>query len=108
MGARGVLGVDALQLVGLGERHDAARLATEVPKRFDAYDLTGALVLPGFQDGHNHLIWSATEQQDIDLFMNALYVAAEFGAVGVRRSRTPAGAASVRRAASRRRTGSVP
>jgi predicted amidohydrolase YtcJ len=33
----------------------------------DVYDLSGALVLPGFQDGHNHLIWSATEQQDIDL-----------------------------------------
>ncbi len=32
------------------------------------YDLpAGALVLPGFQDSHNHLIWSATELQDIDL-----------------------------------------
>lgn len=31
------------------------------------YTLPDALVLPGFQDGHNHLIWSATEQQDIDL-----------------------------------------
>ena len=25
------------------------------------YDLPGALVLPGFQDSHNHLVWSATE-----------------------------------------------
>ena len=32
------------------------------------YDLPAeALVLPGFQDSHNHLIWSATELQDIDL-----------------------------------------
>jgi len=32
------------------------------------YDLpAGALVLPGFQDSHNHLVWSATELQDIDL-----------------------------------------
>lgn len=30
------------------------------------YDLPAdALVLPGFQDDHNHLIWSATEAQDI-------------------------------------------
>lgn len=27
----------------------------------------GALVLPGFQDSHNHLIWSATEAEDISL-----------------------------------------
>lgn len=26
-----------------------------------------ALVLPGFQDGHNHLIWSATEAENINL-----------------------------------------
>nr|MDQ2704423.1 amidohydrolase family protein [Pseudomonadota bacterium] len=32
------------------------------------YDLPdGALVLPGFQDSHNHLIWSATQAEDIDL-----------------------------------------
>jgi len=31
------------------------------------YTLPNTLVLPGFQDGHNHLIWSATELQDIDL-----------------------------------------
>ena len=31
------------------------------------YDLPGALVLPGFQDSHNHLVWSATELQDVDL-----------------------------------------
>lgn len=32
------------------------------------YDLPPeALVLPGFRDSHNHLIWSATELQDIDL-----------------------------------------
>lgn len=30
------------------------------------YDLpAGALVLPGFRDGHNHLIWSATEAGDV-------------------------------------------
>ncbi len=30
------------------------------------YDLpAGALVLPGFQDDHNHLIWSATEALDV-------------------------------------------
>jgi len=27
----------------------------------------GALVLPGFQDGHNHLVWSATEAEDVSL-----------------------------------------
>ncbi|MEW9808036.1 amidohydrolase [Mesorhizobium sp. ZMM04-5] len=32
------------------------------------YDLPAdALVLPGFQDSHNHLIWSATQAEDIDL-----------------------------------------
>jgi predicted amidohydrolase YtcJ len=32
------------------------------------YDLpAGALVLPGFQDDHNHLIWSATQAEDISL-----------------------------------------
>ena len=32
------------------------------------YDLPAdALVLPGFQDSHNHLIWSATEAEDISL-----------------------------------------
>lgn len=32
------------------------------------YDLPDqALVLPGFQDSHNHLIWSATELEDINL-----------------------------------------
>ncbi len=32
------------------------------------YDLpAGALVLPGFQDSHNHLVWSATQAEDIDL-----------------------------------------
>lgn len=32
------------------------------------YDLpAGALVLPGFQDSHNHLIWSATQAEDISL-----------------------------------------
>jgi predicted amidohydrolase YtcJ len=32
------------------------------------YDLpAGALVLPGFQDSHNHLIWSAAQAQDISL-----------------------------------------
>lgn len=32
------------------------------------YDLpAGALVLPGFQDSHNHLIWSATAAEDISL-----------------------------------------
>lgn len=32
------------------------------------YDLPPtALVLPGFQDSHNHLIWSATEAEDISL-----------------------------------------
>ncbi len=32
------------------------------------YDLPAtALVLPGFQDSHNHLVWSATELQDVDL-----------------------------------------
>lgn len=31
------------------------------------YDLPGALVLPGFQDGHNHLVWSATQAEDVDL-----------------------------------------
>jgi predicted amidohydrolase YtcJ len=30
-------------------------------------DLPGALVLPGFQDSHNHLVWSATELEDVDL-----------------------------------------
>ena len=24
-------------------------------------------MLPGFQDGHNHLIWSATQAEDIDM-----------------------------------------
>src|SRR5688572_10252206 len=28
------------------------------------YDLPGTLVLPGFQDSHNHLIWSATQAED--------------------------------------------
>ena len=33
------------------------------------YDLpAGALVLPGFQDSHNHLIWSATEARDVGLW----------------------------------------
>jgi predicted amidohydrolase YtcJ len=33
------------------------------------YDLPAeALVLPGFQDGHNHLIWSATEALDVSLW----------------------------------------
>ncbi|MBX3577576.1 MAG: amidohydrolase [Rhizobiaceae bacterium] len=33
------------------------------------YDLpAGALVLPGFQDGHNHLIWSATEALDVSFW----------------------------------------
>jgi len=32
------------------------------------YDLpAGALVLPGFQDSHNHLIWSAAQAEDISL-----------------------------------------
>ncbi len=31
------------------------------------YDLPGRLVLPGFQDAHNHLIWSGTELQGLDL-----------------------------------------
>ena len=32
------------------------------------YDLPAeALVLPGFQDGHNHLIWSATQGKNIDM-----------------------------------------
>jgi predicted amidohydrolase YtcJ len=32
------------------------------------YDLpAGALVLPGFQDDHNHLIWSAAQAEDISL-----------------------------------------
>ena len=32
------------------------------------YDLPAdALVLPGFQDSHNHLIWSAAQAEDIDL-----------------------------------------
>lgn len=32
------------------------------------YDLPAdALVLPGFQDSHNHLIWSATQAEDISL-----------------------------------------
>ena len=32
------------------------------------YDLPGdALVLPGFQDSHNHLIWSAAQAEDISL-----------------------------------------
>lgn len=32
------------------------------------YDLpAGALVLPGFQDTHNHLIWSAAQAEDISL-----------------------------------------
>jgi predicted amidohydrolase YtcJ len=31
------------------------------------YDLPGALVLPGFQDGHNHLIWSATQAEHVNL-----------------------------------------
>ena len=36
-------------------------------KAAKVYDLPGALVLPGFQDSHNHLVWSATELQDVDL-----------------------------------------
>ncbi|HTV69702.1 MAG TPA: amidohydrolase [Rhizobiaceae bacterium] len=33
------------------------------------YDLPkDALVLPGFQDGHNHLIWSATEAKDVSFW----------------------------------------
>lgn len=32
------------------------------------YDLPAdALVMPGFQDAHNHLIWSATEAEDVSL-----------------------------------------
>jgi predicted amidohydrolase YtcJ len=32
------------------------------------YDLpAGALVLPGFQDAHNHLIWSATQAGNVDM-----------------------------------------
>lgn len=32
------------------------------------YDLpAGALVLPGFQDSHNHLVWSAAQAEDISL-----------------------------------------
>lgn len=37
-------------------------------KGAEIYDLpAGALVLPGFQDSHNHLVWSATELEDTDL-----------------------------------------
>ena len=31
------------------------------------YDVPGGLVLPGFQDAHNHLVWSGTELQGLDL-----------------------------------------
>lgn len=31
------------------------------------YDLPGTLVLPGFRDSHNHLIWSATQAEDVSL-----------------------------------------
>ncbi|MEK7483629.1 MAG: amidohydrolase [Planctomycetota bacterium] len=31
------------------------------------YDVQGKVILPGFIDAHNHLVWSGTEQEDLDL-----------------------------------------
>ena len=45
-----------------------AELQTEITSSTLVYDLKGALVLPGFQDDHNHLVWSAAELQDISLW----------------------------------------
>ena len=61
-------------------------------KGAEVYDLpASALVLPGFQDSHNHLVWSATELQDTDLTgvadADALKAALDAGAANL-----PAGA----------------
>src|SRR5687767_1581038 len=31
-------------------------------------DLQGKVVLPGFHDAHTHLVWSATELENVDLY----------------------------------------
>lgn len=51
------------RIVAVGSADDVAPFL----KGARIYDLPGTLVLPGFQDSHNHLVWSATELQAIDL-----------------------------------------
>nr|WP_180882718.1 amidohydrolase [Mesorhizobium loti] len=52
------------RIAAVGSADDIAPFLTGAT----VYDLpAGSLVLPGFQDSHNHLIWSATELQDINL-----------------------------------------
>ncbi|HEV2506741.1 MAG TPA: amidohydrolase [Mesorhizobium sp.] len=52
------------RIAAIGSADDVAPFL----KGATVYDLPAdALVLPGFQDSHNHLIWSATELEDINL-----------------------------------------
>lgn len=53
------------RLVYVGSREGAQAFVGE---RTALEDLQGKVVLPGLHDAHNHLIWSATELEDVDLF----------------------------------------
>lgn len=59
------IAVEGGRIVAVGA---SSEIAAHVGDATVVYDLQGALVLPGFQDGHNHLVWSATELQDISLY----------------------------------------
>ena len=51
-------------------------------------DLDGAVVLPGFIDAHNHLVWSGTELLDVDLY-DATTLAELLDAVAARAEAAP-------------------
>ena len=63
---------EAQAIAVTGERIVAVGSDAEIEVEIDAdtkvFDLQGALVLPGFQDAHIHLIWSGTENLDIALW----------------------------------------
>jgi predicted amidohydrolase YtcJ len=43
-------------------------MAPHITATTQVYDLPGLMVLPGFVDAHNHLVWSGTELEDISLY----------------------------------------
>ena len=59
------LAIDKGKIVALGTN---AEMAAYITADTVVYSLPGTLVLPGFQDSHNHLIWSGTQNEDIALF----------------------------------------
>lgn len=59
------IAIDGGKIVAIGSNED---MGAHITAQTKIYDLPGKLVLPGFQDAHNHLVWSAAELEDISLF----------------------------------------